>query len=106
MEVDFTQSILGINDLTPESVRPMRVLAAGHVRNVMKKLKGQEAAEAREVQRIYEFAIQNIQGFVKDLLKLYMETPIYGLCSTCYAPRPIPNSPQTHPRGSRYIGRR
>lgn len=100
------QSILDVHDLTPESVRPMRGVAERHVRTVMKKLQGRETPKAHEVQRIYEFAIQNIPGFVKDLLNLYMETSISELCSTCYATRPILNSLQAHPRDFLYTGRR
>lgn len=75
--VEFMQSILGVYGLTPEPVRAMRDVSADHVRNVMSAVKGQEMETAQEMQRIHEYAIQNIPGFVRDLLDLYFETSLY-----------------------------
>lgn len=81
--IEYMHSILDVYSLTPESVRDMRDIAARHVRVVMSTYKGGETAKAFEVQRLYEYAIQNIPGLVKDLLNLYIETPIYGVCGRC-----------------------
>ena len=76
--LEFVESICDIYERTPSSLRHLRNAACIRMRKNLPNMLDDEA-----VANAYENVLDQVPDFTKDLLRIYVNAPLYGDCSTC-----------------------
>ena len=76
--LELIESICDVYEGTTMSVRQLREIACNLMRKNLPGMLDDEAVET-----VYEKVLIEVPEFARDMLEVYVYTPLYGDCSTC-----------------------
>ena len=82
--LELLVSLEDVYEATPHSIRLLRNTACMAVRHHLPAMLGN-----KEVAEMYEKVLSETPDFTKDLLKSYVNNPLYGNCRSCCSLQPM-----------------